>query len=85
MTMNKTDGLADLANKLAIKRSGWHRQENPETGAVVLFPETATYDAAWEAKALAQSQEAEHLGASTLLDAKPLENTLAARRITRGD
>ena len=84
------DGLAALTDKLAIKRSGWHRVEGPD--GVALFPSVPRHAAdskeqlklerEWEQKALAMHEAQEPVW----LDAKPEENTLAARkRIMRGD
>lgn len=76
------DGLAGLADRLAIMRSGWFRHVNAETGEFALFPYTAKSEAEWEQRALAMHEAQEPIR----LDAKPEENTLAARkRIMRGD
>ena len=94
MTEQISDGLAGLADKLAIKRSGWHRIEGPD--GVALFPAVAVHTAdspaqrklenAWEAKALAQNAEAEAMERANRLADKPTENALEARKgIVRGD
>lgn len=76
------DGLAALANELFWRRSDWHRHVNAETGALALFPKTAKDVDEWEQRALAMHAQQETIR----LDAKPEENTLAARkRIMRGD
>ena len=82
MSENEIDGLAELAGKLAFKRSGWHREENPDTGAVAYFPVTATDVDAWQARALAQAQESERMEREIRPAPKPLENAL---RLRRGD
>ena len=75
-----TDNIDVLLRDLSYIDSGWHRHENPETGAVALFPETAKNEAEWETRALLMhaSQEA------ITLAPKPLENTLA-QRVVRAD
>ena len=78
------DDLEDLESALAWARSGWHRHENPETGVVAIFPETATDVGAWEMKLAVQTAEAERMERETRPEPKPLENTLA-RRVQRGD
>ena len=85
--MEQIDGLAGLAEQLLRKRSGWIWHENPETGALALFPETAKNEAEWERRALAQNAEAEAMERANRLEAKPEENALAARKgtIVRGD
>jgi len=86
MDEKQTDGLSALADALAIRRSGWHRVENPESGAIAYFPVTANDVEEWEQRALAQARESERLGASTQPDAKPLQNSLQERvNILRGD
>ena len=78
------DFLDDLTAELAWRNFGWTRVVNPETGAIGLFPETATDADAWEAKTLAMMADQ---GRVDLPD-KPLnaENTLAERiKILRGD
>ena len=88
--MEQIDGLAALSDRLAIKRSGWHRIEGPD--GVALFPNVPTFTAGspeqaklereWEQRALAMHEAQEPVR----LDAKPEENTLAERkRIMRGD
>jgi len=84
MSENEIDGLGALANVLAIKRSGWHRVENPENGAVGLFPLTATDESDWAQRALAQAQEAERMERETRPAPKPLVNAYA-ERLRRGD
>ena len=89
----QTDGLDALADKLAIRRSGWHRHENSETGAVVLFPSVPVYqqgspeqralEDAWQVKAVAQAAESERMERATRLEPKPRQNTMT--RVTRGD
>ena len=90
----QTDGLAGLAERLAIKRSGWHRVEGPD--GVALFPNVPVYTAGspeqlklenlWEEKALAQNAESERLKRANRLEGKAEVNTLAERkRIMRGD
>lgn len=95
MTEQTNDGLAVLAEKLAIKRSGWHRIEGPD--GVAVFPSVPVYTAdspeqrrlenAWEAKAMAQAAESERMERANRIEGKPEENSLAARKaqITRGD
>ena len=80
--MEQIDGLAGLAEQLSRKRSGWIWHENPETGALALFPETAKNEAEWERRALDMHEAQETIR----LEAKPEVNTLAERkRIIRGD
>ena len=80
--MEQIDGLAGLAEQLLRKRSGWIWHENPETGALALFPETAKNEAEWERRALDMHEAQETIR----LEAKPEVNTLAERkRIIRGD
>ena len=75
-----TDNIDVLLRDLSYIDSGWHRHENPVTGAVVLFPETAKNEAEWEARALAMTaaQTPIHLAP------KPQTNALA-ERVVRGD
>lgn len=91
---NNLDGLAALTERLAIKRSGWHRVEGPD--GVALFPSVPVHTAdspaqrklenIWSAKALAQNAEADAMERANRLEAKPVENTLAGRKqISRGD
>ncbi|MEX0922111.1 MAG: hypothetical protein WDZ84_04995 [Rhodovibrionaceae bacterium] len=79
--MKETDGLSELSNALAIKRSGFHRVEGP--GGVAVFPMQATDDAAWEQRALAQTKEAEEMEAATRPAPRPLPEGLM--RTIRGD
>jgi len=80
--MEQIDGLAGLAEQLLRKRSGWIWHENPETGALALFPETAKNEAEFEQRALDMHEAQETIR----LEAKPEVNTLAERkRIIRGD
>ena len=74
-----TDNIDVLLRDLSYIDSGWHRHENPETGAVVLFPETAKNEAEWEQRALLMHREQ----VSLTLKPKPSENTMT--RIERGD
>ena len=78
-----TDNIDVLLRDLSYIDSGWHRHENPVTGAVVLFPETAKNEAEWERRALDMHEAQETIR----LEAKPEANTLVARKrqITRGD
>ena len=74
-----TDNIDVLLRDLSYIDSGWHRHENPVTGAVVLFPETAKNEAEWEQRALLMHASQEIIR----LQPKPLENTMT--RIKRGD
>ncbi len=85
-----TDNIDVLLRDLSYIDSGWHRHENPVTGAVALFPDMPMFPSgskearaaedAWEARALAM-----HASQTLILpEAKPLENTLAAR-VVRSD
>jgi hypothetical protein len=74
-----TDNIDVLLRDLSYIDSGWHRHENPETGAVVLFPETAKNEAEWEARALQMHSKQTPIH----LEAKPQENAMT--RIERGD
>ena len=74
-----TDNIDVLLRDLSYIDSGWHRHENPVTGAVALFPETAKNEAEWEARALLMHREQ----VSLTLKPKPVENTMT--RIERGD
>lgn len=77
-----TDSLDVLLRDLAMKDSGWHRHENPETGAVAYFPETAKSAEDFERRALAMHESQEPV----TLAPKPREDHMAARkRIARGD
>ena len=38
-----TDNLDVLLRDLAMKDSGWHRHENPQTGAVAFFPDVPRF------------------------------------------
>lgn len=79
-----SDSPDALLRDLALTKAGWHRQENPETGAVAIFPETATNESEWEQRAKLQLAEAKSNLA--IPEPKPMKNTLAARRtIARGD
>ena len=75
-----TDNIDVLLRDLSYIDSGWHRHENPETGAVVLFPETAKNEAEWEARALEMHSAQEAI----TLAPKPQTNELAAR-VVRSD
>ena len=74
-----TDNIDVLLRDLSYIDSGWHRHENPVTGAVALFPETAKNEAEWESRALAMHAEQEAI----TLPPKPRENALS--RIVRAD
>ena len=73
------DNIDRLMTELMRIDSGWIWQENPQTGALAIFPKTAKDVEAWESRAL------EMLAAQVpvMLEAKPEENTLA--RVVRGD
>lgn len=74
----------DLMRDLALINAGWLRAEHPETGAMGFFPETAKDVAAWERRALAQSQEAERN--VIIPEPRPVDDgLLESRRIIRGD
>ena len=75
-----TDNIDVLLRDLSYIDSGWHRHENPETGAVALFPETAKNEAEWEARALLMHAEQ----TPVTLAPKPRGNTLA-ERVVRAD
>ena len=91
--MEHLEGLDALAERLTFKRLGWHRHVNEETGDVALFPNVPLYrsgtpeqlkqEREFEQHALAMHEAQEPVR----LDAKPEENSLAARKaqITRGD
>ncbi len=81
---NETDGLFDLASALAIRRSGWHRMGNSDNEYVAVFPIQAKNESEWEARAMAQSAEAERLEAATRPAPKPMETGIR-RNIVRGD
>ena len=73
------DNLDVLLRDLSYIDSGWHRHENPETGAVFLIPETAKNEAEWEQRALLMHSKQETI----TIEAKPVENQM--NRIVRGD
>ena len=84
-----TDNIDVLLRDLSYIDSGWHRHENPVTGAVALFPDVPRYpsgsvearaaEEAWQERSLAM-----HLAQSPVtLAPKPAENALS--RIERGD
>lgn len=84
------DNLDTLLRDLHYIDSGWHRHENPVTGAVALFPsvevhpsgskEARAVEADWEARASAM-----HAAQTPVtLAEKPAENTLA-ERVVRAD
>ena len=85
-----TDNLDVLLRDLALKDSGFHRHENPQTGAVAFFPDVPVFpsgsnqarqiEAAWEARALVMHESQDPIR----LEPKPLENTLA-KRVVRAD
>ena len=64
------DPLAALDEELAILDAGWYRHEHPETGALILFPHTATDQNHWESRCQ------EMLDGQELIDLpdKPTEN-----------
>ncbi len=83
------DNIDDLMRDLHYIDSGWHRQENPITGAVGLFPSVPRHPSgsakaraaedAWEIRALVMHENQ----APIHLAPKPRENVLS--RIERGD
>ncbi len=91
--MEHLEGLDAIAERLNFKRLGWHRHVNEETGDVALFPTVPFYrsgtpeqlkqEREFEQRALAMHEAQEPVW----LEAKPEENTLAARKgqIIRGD
>lgn len=91
MSDENLDGLSELANVLAIKRSGYFQFENPETGAVALFPDVKVFpvgsreqirlEDSWESRAI-EMHEAQ---TPVVLADKPLENVLAERLTVRGN
>ena len=82
MTDENSDGLSGLVHALAIRRSGYIRHENAETGAIVFFPEMAKSEHEWEARAL----EMHNAQIPVVLERKAEENVLANRvRVIRGD
>ena len=84
-----TDNIDNLMRDLHYIDSGWHRHENPVTGAVALFPDVPRHPSGsaearaaeddWEARALAMHSAQEPV----TLAPKPRENVLS--RIERGD
>ncbi len=84
-----TDNIDNLMRDLALKDSDWHRHENPQTGAVVIFPDVPRFPSGskearaaeddWEQRCLAMHAEQETI----TLEPKPSENTMT--RIKRGD
>ena len=74
-----TDNLDKLVTDLMRIDSGWIWHENPQTGALAIFPTTAKDPAAWERRAL----DMHDLQRPVMLQAKPEENGLA--RVVRGD
>lgn len=78
----ENDGLAGLADALAIKRSGFHRVVGPG-GHVAVFPMQAANEEAWQARALQQTKDSEALEARTRPEPRPASDGI--RRVTRGD
>ena len=84
-----TDNIDVLLRDLSYIDSGWHRHENPVTGAVALFPDVPRHPSgsvearaaedAWEIRALVMHENQ----APIHLAPKPPENVLS--RIERGD
>lgn len=75
------DGFESLTHALAIKRAGFHRFQNPENGAISIFPNEAKDVAAWEMRAMEQAARATR--DALIVPPKPLENNMI--RTTRGD
>ena len=85
-----TDNINNLLRDLALKDSGMHRHENPETGAVVLYPDVPAYpqgskaqrriEDQWEQRALDMHATQKAITVAP----KPRENTYA-RRVVRAD
>ncbi len=84
-----TDNIDVLLRDLSYIDSGWHRHENPVTGAVALFPDVPRHPSGspeqraledeWEARALQMHSKQTPIH----LEAKPQENAMT--RIERGD
>ncbi len=84
-----TDNIDVLLRDLSYIDSGWHRHENPVTGAVALFPDVPRHPSGsvearaaedeWEQRSLAMHAEQRTI----TLAPKPIENTMT--RIERGD
>ena len=81
--LNDLDALAELMSELAWRNSGWNRHVNHKTGAVALFPKTATDVDAWEVRC----QEMQAAQRPVQVEDKPEENTLPSRadRLRRSD
>ena len=69
---------SEMIRELSLLKAGWHRQENPKTGAVAIFCMTARSEAEWEQRAIAQSQAADR--DTIILRPKAPENSFATRR-----
>ena len=88
--VDEIDGLSALSEALAIRRSGYHRHENAETGAVAIFPSVKVFpvgsaeqmalETEWAQRAIVMHQNQ----VPVTLEAKPVENTLAVR-LARGN
>ena len=88
----REDNIEALLSELVGYEGPWQQYVNPETGKVVIvFPRVKNYRTGtlarreqeddWEIRALAM-----HASQKTLIiESKPLENMLAAKRIERGD
>ena len=82
MIEEQGDPMAALMTALGRRNGPWVYHENAETGAIAIFPKTATDVEAWEARALEMIAEQKPM----TLAPKPTQNELAARKIlSRGD
>lgn len=78
---DQNDPLAGLMGALARRNGPWHWQENPETGAIAIYPKTATDIEAWQARSLDMHSRQETL----ILAPKPVHNDFSRPQIVRGD
>lgn len=89
--VEENDPLETLLAELVGYEGPWHRFVNHETGAVSLFPRVKYFRTGSQARREQEDDweiraQAMHLAQKTLIiESKPLENMLAAKRIERGD
>ena len=90
-----TDNVDALIRDLALQKANLHRVENPESGAVAMFPtvpshapnspEQRALENEWETRAILQTQQAERLTIENQPTRKPKQNAFADLSIIRGD